>query len=208
MDSNDHQSHTAYSTGRNKNKTCPDTHPIMMQRIRIDAVYTLKNYISYPDELRRLTWANGETTGMGFHADFVNGTYTLTKSQHTSQQSGWNQTRLEEYADRCVNNAYWSASRYCNKIHFSGTDDISMYQESPLKCAKDFLITDNFFPQEVCTGSNITELCGYTGPTVTGSDNQYPGNEITDAQGNITGYSGQVITLTGVRFNIYSNVLY
>lgn len=62
----DHQSHTAYVPG---SKKCPSSHPVRIVKQKIESIWDLSKISGK----RRLVWSHGDTTGHGYHADFVNG---------------------------------------------------------------------------------------------------------------------------------------
>ena len=73
LDSADHQSHVAYPDaslgGNTQGGMCPSTHPVAMLNIGAQFGWSLDG-ITDPASL---VLANGDTTGYGFHADFITG---------------------------------------------------------------------------------------------------------------------------------------
>lgn len=73
LDSADHQSHVAYPDpalgGDTQGGMCPQSHPHAMINIGAEFGWSVAG-ITDPSSL---VWANGDTTGYGFHADFMTG---------------------------------------------------------------------------------------------------------------------------------------
>lgn len=90
LDSDDHQSHVAYPDaslgGNTQGGMCPASHPRAMINVGAEFGWNL-NGITDPASL---VFANGDTTGYGFHADFY---------------MGWeNRTALKESFATCLSN--------------------------------------------------------------------------------------------------------
>lgn len=88
LDSADHTSHMAYASGGpNGGGDCPSTHPVHLVTLFYEFIYNVQNFpfnnASYP------TWvlANGDTTGYGFHGDFVNGWPAHVNGTNVLQQA-------------------------------------------------------------------------------------------------------------------------
>jgi hypothetical protein len=88
LDSADHTSHMAYASGGpNGGGNCPSTHPVHLVTLFYEFIYNVQNFpfnnASYP------TWvlANGDTTGYGFHGDFVNGWAAHVNGTNVLQQA-------------------------------------------------------------------------------------------------------------------------
>jgi hypothetical protein len=67
-------SHVVYPVGGNiRGGQCPWSHPVRLPQIMLE--YTFKPSAWAPGVATRgkLAWANGDTTGFGVHADFING---------------------------------------------------------------------------------------------------------------------------------------
>ncbi|KAJ9118014.1 hypothetical protein QFC24_006286 [Naganishia onofrii] len=78
-------SHVNYPTNSIRDGPCPATHPIRLPSILLEYTYHPESFpaITKGQKLKgRLAWANGDTTGYGLHADFLNGwdTAILTKA--------------------------------------------------------------------------------------------------------------------------------
>lgn len=63
-------SHVAYLSGID-NGSCPPTHPVKFINIFLEVYYGVNQINKSPGG--RFVFANGDTTGYGFHGDFVNG---------------------------------------------------------------------------------------------------------------------------------------
>ena len=68
---NAHMSYTY--NGNPRNGPCPWSHPIRLPSMMLEAVWLPGNYAPGQSLKGHLTWANGDTTGYGFHGDFTNG---------------------------------------------------------------------------------------------------------------------------------------
>lgn len=78
------QSHVAYMSGIDNGK-CPSTHPVPLPHLFFEVYY-------FPNKIRQdggeFVWSMGDTTGYGFHGDFLN---------------GWNSTTLKNAIDaKCL----------------------------------------------------------------------------------------------------------
>jgi len=77
-------SHMAYPANTNSNRRgpCPWSHPIRLPTLMLEFTYLPSSWASGKATKGNLIWANGDTTGFGTHADFVNGwdTAVLTKA--------------------------------------------------------------------------------------------------------------------------------
>jgi hypothetical protein len=69
----DDGSHVVYPVGTNiRGGQCPWSHPVRLPQIMLE--YTFKPSAWHGGPTRgNLVWANGDTTGYGVHADFING---------------------------------------------------------------------------------------------------------------------------------------
>lgn len=85
-DSKDHQSHMAYPTNYDDGN-CPESHPVAIFQIFSEWTYNLYDYTNnkYLYEDTNFVFANGDTTGNGLHADFINGWQNLTILQSSFQ---------------------------------------------------------------------------------------------------------------------------
>jgi hypothetical protein len=75
VDSADHQSHVAYPV----NGQCPSTHPCGIPTLFMESYNSFSN-TGFPGSGGQIMLANGDTTGYGFHGDFVNGWSTASGS--------------------------------------------------------------------------------------------------------------------------------
>lgn len=119
---------------------CPKSHPIHIVTQKIESYWDLSQ-IKGP---RKLIWSNGDTTGFGYHADFVN---------------GWDQDVLEAAVESCdIRNG--KSNRNCNlpKLEQSkkAQETCAAEYQSSLPGGKGRLV-----PDEDCTGT-IDQLCGST----------------------------------------------
>jgi hypothetical protein len=78
----DDQSHVAYLS-QIDNGICPPTHAVLLPHIFIETLYSTANIKQ--DKDGKFVFANGDETGFGFHADFMNGWDNLTLTQAISQ---------------------------------------------------------------------------------------------------------------------------
>jgi hypothetical protein len=136
----DHVSHTFVGPG---NKACPSSHPIRIIKQKIESYWDLSK-IALP---RKLVWAHGDTTGYGYHGDFVN---------------GWDQKVLEDAVKLCdirdgLEKQFRDNSR-CNLPQYEQSDDA---QEAVAKAYRASLKSfgGKIVPDEECAGI-IPELCG------------------------------------------------
>jgi hypothetical protein len=99
LDSPDHVSHVAYpidpygGDGTNGGM-CPQSHPYALINIGSEFGFDLTNF----KNMSSLVFANGDTTGYGFHADFVQGWQNSTALQQSFQNCYTN--------DNCPWNAF------------------------------------------------------------------------------------------------------
>lgn len=90
-DSANHVDHVAYPTGGAQDfGPCPCTHPYKLPHLHVENYY-FNEGIDELDQLYRegkqpLVLSNGDTTGYGFHGDFIN---------------GWDQAKLEAAVNTC-----------------------------------------------------------------------------------------------------------
>jgi len=80
LDSEDHKSHMAYPAYGNYNGgVCPESHPVALFSIFFEFFFDTQ---PFPD--MKLAFANGDTTGYGYHGDFVMGwtDRTLLQTAH------------------------------------------------------------------------------------------------------------------------------
>ncbi|KAH1434190.1 hypothetical protein KXX32_000683 [Aspergillus fumigatus] len=86
-DSPDHKSHMAYPIDSYNSGACPESHPIKIVSIFIEVIWKTEAFADmwYGDS-QPFVWSNGDKTGYGLHADFVN---------------GWDVPVLQEALDTC-----------------------------------------------------------------------------------------------------------
>ncbi|MCJ1402937.1 hypothetical protein MMC11_006158 [Xylographa trunciseda] len=76
LDSPDHQSHMAYPLGGHPDGgQCPDDHPVPMISIFYEFIFNTGDFAAdwYPGVAQPFVFSMGDSTGYGFHGDFVNG---------------------------------------------------------------------------------------------------------------------------------------
>ena len=79
------QSHVAYMSGLDNGK-CPLTHPVKLMHMFYETMYSVNNVAKH--EGGKFVFSNGDTTGYGFHGDFMN---------------GWDQDVLAAAVKECAN---------------------------------------------------------------------------------------------------------
>lgn len=86
LDSADHASHMAWPSGGVDGGTCPATHPVHLPMLFYEVIYDVQ---SFPYNNNGTTWvfAQGDTTGYGFHGDFVNGWPELINGTNILQEA-------------------------------------------------------------------------------------------------------------------------
>lgn len=93
LDSEDHMSHVAYSSNRNVDGTCPESHPYKVPKIEFF--------------IRVAPYAGGTHV-------FSDGTTRL----HADYMSGWDEAQLQSVLDNCDNGSFESApDQVCYYIH-------------------------------------------------------------------------------------------
>jgi len=73
MDSDDHKSHVSYPVdGNYDGGRCPKSHPVHLVTLFYEVYYDTKSFKDkwYGDG-QPFVFANGDTTGYGYHGDFV-----------------------------------------------------------------------------------------------------------------------------------------
>lgn len=67
-------SHMSYTTRGLRDGACPVSHPIRVPTLLLEYTYFPNAVLGQNVNLKgKLLWANGDTTGYGAHADFING---------------------------------------------------------------------------------------------------------------------------------------
>jgi hypothetical protein len=83
-DSADHKSHVAYPTTV-MDGFCPSTHPTRLPGLFYEVIYNTNAFAGVDG---KFVFANGDTTGYGFHGDFI---------------MGWDNNLLQNAVDTCTN---------------------------------------------------------------------------------------------------------
>lgn len=75
LDSEDHISHMSYPAGVNfNNGGCPASHPVHLTSLFYEILYDTNSFADkWHGSTHPFVFSNGDTTGYGFHGDFVNG---------------------------------------------------------------------------------------------------------------------------------------
>ncbi|OCL01175.1 WSC-domain-containing protein [Cenococcum geophilum 1.58] len=89
LDSADHKSHMSYPAGQNYNNgPCPADFPVHLVSIFFEVLYDTNGFANeWYGNSQPFVLANGDSTGYGFHGDFVN---------------GWNVNVLQKAVDNCL----------------------------------------------------------------------------------------------------------
>jgi len=72
LDSPDHKAHMSYPIGSAEGGDCPASHPHKLMNLFYEFVYDVGSLDFRPGQTNWV-FANGDTTGLGMHADFING---------------------------------------------------------------------------------------------------------------------------------------
>jgi hypothetical protein len=72
LDSADHKSHMSYPIGSPEGGDCPGSHPHKLINLFYEYVYDVGSFDFRAGE-SNWVFANGDTTGLAMHADFING---------------------------------------------------------------------------------------------------------------------------------------
>jgi hypothetical protein len=91
-DSPDHRSHMSYpASGAHDNGPCPPSHPVQLISLFFEVLYDTNQFkdLWYGSD-HPFVFSNGDTTGYGFHGDFVN---------------GWDIPTLQSIVDTCTDDA-------------------------------------------------------------------------------------------------------
>ena len=103
LDSPNHMDHVQYPDGTNVGK-CPDTHPLRLVSLFFEIAWDVT--IFNQDEGEYI-FSNGDTTGCGFHADFMN---------------GWEDGVLEKAIHECQNDS--GKVEDCNVFKLASNEDM------------------------------------------------------------------------------------
>jgi hypothetical protein len=73
LDSDDHRSHMAYpASGSYNNGPCPSSHPVQLISLFFEVLYNTNQFKDqWYGSKQPFVFANGDSTGYGFHGDFV-----------------------------------------------------------------------------------------------------------------------------------------
>ena len=91
--------HMAYPDSGWKAGHCPDSHKRQLPTLFFEAIYKIKHIYTPGDEL---VYSFNDTKGYGFHGDFL---------------MGWEENRIEEMLDYCINNRDGMAKQCGNHKH-------------------------------------------------------------------------------------------
>jgi len=72
LDSPDHRSHMSYPVNGYNAGDCPNSHPVRLPAVFFEHLYSLKGFPSGTGS-NNFLWSMGDTTGYGFHGDFLSG---------------------------------------------------------------------------------------------------------------------------------------
>lgn len=89
IDSGDHRSHLAWPIGADNNGggPCPASHPVKIVQLFYEFVFQVQDFPFNPAGYPTWVWANGDTTGYGLHADFINGWPKLQNGTNVLQRA-------------------------------------------------------------------------------------------------------------------------
>ena len=107
-------SHVVYpSGGQTRVGQCPWTHPIRIPQIMLEYTWKPSAWAPGVATKGKLIWANGDTTGYGVHADFINGwdTAVLAKALNNTQCAGSLSSMAIQNCQAL--SSYWSPGSTC-----------------------------------------------------------------------------------------------
>ncbi|WWC67290.1 uncharacterized protein I206_101198 [Kwoniella pini CBS 10737] len=87
LDSDDHKSHMAWPSNGVDGGSCPSTHPVRLVSLFYEFIFQVANFPYNNGTDPTYVWANGDTTGYGLHADFVNGWPSYNNGTNILQQA-------------------------------------------------------------------------------------------------------------------------
>lgn len=123
--------HVAYDRHVYKGEPCPTTHPVRLPMLLYEVVYHTQNFKGVPGHY---IWANGDTTGFGYHADFM---------------SGWDPAFLKRAMDECKQDVGDIERLPCNLFTKQDPGTCKAEKYKPLAA----------MAEETCSGT-INKLCG------------------------------------------------
>jgi len=111
-DSPDHKSHVSFLSGGPDSGTCKDPQfPVTLPRIFIEGYWSTTPWYAHLSEAKNpnqpFTFSNGDPTGYGYHADFIN---------------GWQSGVLQKAVDQCHCNPYGDFTCCSNAGIFTKAD--------------------------------------------------------------------------------------
>jgi len=87
LDSDDHQSHMAWPSGGVDGGECPTSHPVHLVSLFYEFIYEVQNFPFNNGSDPTWVFANGDASGYGLHADFINGWPELINGTNVLQQA-------------------------------------------------------------------------------------------------------------------------
>jgi len=87
VDSDDHQSHMAWPSGGVSGGDCPASHPKHLVTLFYEFIFQVHNFPFNNGSQPTWVWSNGDATGYGLHADFINGWPSLINGTNVLQQA-------------------------------------------------------------------------------------------------------------------------
>jgi hypothetical protein len=139
LDSADHKSHMSWPVNGNNNGNgdCPASHPVKIVALFYEFFFEVQKFPFNPPGTPTWVFANGDTTGYGLHADFLNGWPELVNGTNVLQRAinecnanngvGGNLQNCPPFAG-LINNAQSSSCRPQNPLV---NEDIGMGREIP-----------------------------------------------------------------------------